>query len=126
MDRLRKGTISKSFLIARACLFCVLIPAGQRKPEKCAVVHQHNHLSINNNGHCTYMSAFNDDDKVEVLDHDFGAVTFAYDYELGKSGLFEDMKLSLSSSAAALTENDEFRNLNTMGFSIKWKVISDS
>ncbi|KAJ6360860.1 hypothetical protein OIU77_004810 [Salix suchowensis] len=49
----------------------------------------------------------NDDDKVEVLDHDFGAVTFAYDYELGKSGLFDDMKLSLSSSAAALTENDE-------------------
>ncbi|KAJ6693243.1 hypothetical protein OIU85_004047 [Salix viminalis] len=49
----------------------------------------------------------NDDDKVEVFDHDFGAVTFAYDYELGKSGLFDDMKLSLSSSAAALTENDE-------------------
>ncbi|KAJ6379282.1 hypothetical protein OIU76_015992 [Salix suchowensis] len=56
------------------------------------------------------MSAFNDDDKVEVLDHDFGAVTFAYDYELGKSGLFDDMKLSLSSSAAALTENDEGGN----------------
>ncbi|KAJ6379280.1 hypothetical protein OIU76_015990 [Salix suchowensis] len=49
----------------------------------------------------------NDDDKVRVLDYDFGVVTFAYDYELGKSGLFDDMKLSLSSSAAALTENDE-------------------
>ncbi|KAJ6763866.1 ACYL-UDP-N-ACETYLGLUCOSAMINE O-ACYLTRANSFERASE [Salix purpurea] len=49
----------------------------------------------------------NDDDKVRVLDYDFGVVTFAYDYELGKSGLFDDMKLSLYSSAAALTENDE-------------------
>uniref|UniRef100_A0A6N2M3E2 Uncharacterized protein n=1 Tax=Salix viminalis TaxID=40686 RepID=A0A6N2M3E2_SALVM len=52
----------------------------------------------------------NDEDKVKVLDHDFGVVTFAYDYELGKSGLFDDMKLLLSSSAAALTENDEGGN----------------
>ncbi|KAJ6360855.1 hypothetical protein OIU77_004806 [Salix suchowensis] len=49
----------------------------------------------------------NDEDKVKVLDHDFGVVTLTYDYELGKSGLFDDMKLSLSSSGAALTENDE-------------------
>jgi hypothetical protein len=52
----------------------------------------------------------NDEDKVKVLDHDFGVVTFAYDYELGKSGLFDDVKLLLSSSAPALTENDERGN----------------
>lgn len=52
----------------------------------------------------------NDEDKVKVLDHDFGVVTFAYDYELGKSGLFDDVKLLLSSSAPALTENDQGGN----------------
>lgn len=52
----------------------------------------------------------NDEDKIKVLDHDFGVVTFAYDYELGKSGLFDDVKLLLSSSAPALTENDQGGN----------------
>ncbi|CAK7349807.1 unnamed protein product [Dovyalis caffra] len=48
-----------------------------------------------------------DEDKVKVLDHDFSVVTFAYDYELGKSGLFDDVKLLLSSTSPALVENDE-------------------
>ncbi|KAF9670818.1 hypothetical protein SADUNF_Sadunf13G0108300 [Salix dunnii] len=61
----------------------------------------------------------NDEDKVKVLDHDFGVGTFAYNYELGKIGLFDDMKLLLSSSAAALTENDEGGNRK------RWRSVSE-
>ncbi|KAJ9170963.1 hypothetical protein P3X46_019021 [Hevea brasiliensis] len=50
------------------------------------------------------------DDKVEVLDHEFAVLTFAYNYDLGRKGLLDDVKLLLSSSPTIESENEEGAN----------------
>lgn len=48
-----------------------------------------------------------DEDIVEIPDHNFAIVTFVYNYDLGRKGLFDDVKLLLSSSPAEDSENGE-------------------
>lgn len=48
-----------------------------------------------------------DEDMVKIPDHDFAIVTFVYNYDLGRKGLFDDVKLLLSSSPAEDYENGE-------------------
>lgn len=48
-----------------------------------------------------------DEGIVEIPDHDFAIVTFVYNYDLGRKGLFDDVKLLLSSSPAEDSENGE-------------------
>ncbi|KAJ6348994.1 hypothetical protein OIU77_006556 [Salix suchowensis] len=52
----------------------------------------------------------NDEERIGVLDHDFSVVTFAYDYDLGRRGIFDDVKLLLSSRSPEMAENDEGGN----------------
>jgi hypothetical protein len=54
----------------------------------------------------------NDEDRIKVLDNDFSVVTYAYDYDLGRRGIFDDAKLLLSSSSPVL-ENFLVRNRKT-------------
>ncbi|KAJ9177029.1 hypothetical protein P3X46_012284 [Hevea brasiliensis] len=51
-----------------------------------------------------------DEDKVKVLDHEFAVLTFAYNYDLGRKGLLDDVKLLLSSSSTLELENGEGTN----------------
>ncbi|XP_048232992.1 uncharacterized protein LOC8262080 isoform X2 [Ricinus communis] len=44
-------------------------------------------------------------DKAKVLDHEFAVVTFAYNYDLGRKGLLDDVKLLLSSSPVQESDN---------------------
>ncbi|KAJ4729824.1 Acyl-[acyl-carrier-protein]--UDP-N-acetylglucosamine O-acyltransferase [Melia azedarach] len=48
-----------------------------------------------------------DEDLVNIPDHDFGVVVFVYSYDLGRKGLFDDVKLLLSSNPAEESENGE-------------------
>lgn len=50
------------------------------------------------------------EDVVKVLDHEFSVVTFAYNYDLGRKGLFNDVKLLLSSGSFSELENGEGNN----------------
>uniref|UniRef100_A0A2P2J9F5 Uncharacterized protein MANES_13G147300 n=1 Tax=Rhizophora mucronata TaxID=61149 RepID=A0A2P2J9F5_RHIMU len=50
------------------------------------------------------------DDKVRVLDHDFAVVTFPYDYNLGRQGLLDDLKLLLTSSPHSEMESGKGSN----------------
>ncbi|XP_044501385.1 uncharacterized protein LOC123222599 [Mangifera indica] len=43
----------------------------------------------------------------KIQDHDFAAVTFAYTYDLGRQGLFDDVKRLLSSSHVEESESSE-------------------
>ncbi|KAL5797589.1 hypothetical protein ACOSQ2_002409 [Xanthoceras sorbifolium] len=43
----------------------------------------------------------------EIPDHDFAVVSFSYNYDLGRKGLFDDVKLLLPSSPAEESENGE-------------------
>ncbi|KAJ8763801.1 hypothetical protein K2173_003583 [Erythroxylum novogranatense] len=47
------------------------------------------------------------EEKDNVLDHDFAVVTFSYNCDLGRGGLLEDMKLLLSNGPSIDLENDE-------------------
>ncbi|WCJ30721.1 hypothetical protein M5689_012261 [Euphorbia peplus] len=51
-----------------------------------------------------------DEDKVKVSDHDFAIVTFSYNYDLGRKGLLDDVKLLLSSSPPLDLENGKGAN----------------
>ncbi|TXG55170.1 hypothetical protein EZV62_020426 [Acer yangbiense] len=46
-----------------------------------------------------------DEDVAEIPDHDFAVVSFSYNYDLGRKGLFDDVKLLLSSSPGEESEN---------------------
>ncbi|KAJ0113500.1 hypothetical protein Patl1_02232 [Pistacia atlantica] len=48
-----------------------------------------------------------DEDTDKIPDHDFAVITFAYTYDLGRQGLFDDVKLLLSSSHAEELESSE-------------------
>ncbi|KAB5512778.1 hypothetical protein DKX38_029806 [Salix brachista] len=50
--------------------------------------------------------SYNDEEIIGVLDHDFSVVTFAYDYDLGRRGIVDDVKLLLSSRSPEMAEND--------------------
>ncbi|KDP24143.1 hypothetical protein JCGZ_25800 [Jatropha curcas] len=51
-----------------------------------------------------------DEGMVKVLDHDFAILTFAYNYDLGRKGLLDDVKLLLSSCPTLELENGEGAN----------------
>ncbi|XP_044466443.1 uncharacterized protein LOC123196462 [Mangifera indica] len=48
-----------------------------------------------------------DKDTDKIPDHDFAIITFAYTYDLGRHGLFDDVKLLLSSSHSEELESSE-------------------
>ncbi|PKI54627.1 uncharacterized protein LOC116204020 [Punica granatum] len=51
-----------------------------------------------------------DDDAVEVPKHDFAIIVLAYNYELGRRGLFDEVKSLLTSSLVADSENGDEAN----------------
>ncbi|KAG8641438.1 uncharacterized protein LOC110629991 [Manihot esculenta] len=65
-------------------------------------------LGENSSGH---------EDKVKVLDHEFAVVTFSYNYDLGRKGLLDDVKLLLSSSPTTELENGKGTNRKRKSFS---------
>ncbi|OAY35314.1 uncharacterized protein LOC110628168 [Manihot esculenta] len=50
------------------------------------------------------------EDMVKVSDHEFAVVIFAYNYDLGRKGLLDDVKLLLSSSPTLELDNGEGTN----------------
>ncbi|XP_065874029.1 uncharacterized protein [Euphorbia lathyris] len=56
------------------------------------------------------VNSSDDEDNVKVPEHDFAIVTFSYNYDLGRKGLLDDVKLLLSSSPAVDSENGEGAN----------------